>query len=165
MNELEAAQIQDAEDLKHLQDVLRHINRVREDCNLLGNRLIETGEKQLGIELIALGLIHDYSKLHNQTEFLYLRDSKVGTPEFQAAHLSHVTTNMHHPEAWFNIKEMPRLYVAEMVCDWHARSTEFGSDVMAWVKDQATQRYGFSPKGRVYKEIKEFFGVLLDKPF
>lgn len=156
---------QSIEDVRHLHNVLRHINRVREDTYLLGTRLIEGGETQLGIDLIGLGLIHDASKIHNQLEFRHLRDDQTGTPEFKAALLSHVSTNLHHPEAWNGIEEMPRVYVAEMVCDWKARSSEFGSDVMEWVKKRATGRFGFSTSGKVYKEIKEFFGILLDKPF
>lgn len=154
------------DDVKHLKNVLRHIENVRGSCNLLGERLITNNEVQLGIDLIGLGQIHDYSKINNHTEFKYLRDSYAfNSAEFQAALLSHITTNRHHPEAWNGIEEMPRLYVAEMVCDWKARSSEFGSDVMAWVKEQATRKFGFSPKGRVYKEIKEFFGILLDRAF
>ncbi len=161
---LEPKIVRDA-DMKHIENVLRHIDNVRRDCELLGNRLIDNGEFQLGLDLISLGLIHDYSKLKNQCEFLYLRDSWYGKPEFFAAFKSHITTNRHHPEAWNGIEEMPRVYVAEMVCDWKARSSEFGSDVMAWVKQQATEKFNFSKQGRVYKEIKEFFGILLDRAF
>lgn len=122
-------------------------------------------DRRLGQRLLKLGQVHDASKILNLTEFKYLRDDYLGKPEFAAALLSHQTTNLHHPEAWHGIEEMPRVYVAEMVCDWKARSGEFGSDVMAWVKKRATEKFGFSTSGRAYKEIKEFFGILLDKAF
>lgn len=153
------------EDVKHLHDVLRHIKNVRDNCDLLGERLIEKGEMKLGIRLIALGQIHDYSKIYNENEFKYLRDSWYGNPEFASALLSHISTNLHHPEAWNSIEEMPRVYVAEMICDWKSRSSEFGGDVVEWVKDKATKKFGFSTKGKVYKEIKELMGILLDKSF
>jgi hypothetical protein len=162
---LEDVESKTREDMKHVENVLRHINNVRRDCELLGKRLMENGEFQLGLDLIGLGQIHDYSKIHNQCEFMHLRDSWYGKPEFFAALKSHVSTNRHHPESWHGIEDMPRVYVAEMVCDWKSRSSEFGSDVLAWVKQQATEKFQFSTKGRVYKEIKEFFGILLDRAF
>lgn len=153
------------DDLKHLHNILRHINNVRDNCELLGERLVNSGEVQTGIDLIGLGQIHDYSKIHNLSEFKYLRDCYYGKPEFDVALTSHVTTNLHHPEAWHGIEEMPRVYVAEMVCDWKSRASEFGSDVIDWVKERATKKFGFSTRGKVYKEIKEFFSILLDKSF
>lgn len=153
------------DDIKHLEDVLRHISNVRSSCELLGERLINKGEYQIGIELIGLGLIHDYSKIHNQNEFKYLRPKFYGTPEFQCALTSHITTNPHHPEAWSSIEEMPRVYLAEMVCDWKSRSSEFGNDLTGWIKDKATSKFQFSKTGSVYKEIKEIVGLLLDRGF
>lgn len=153
------------EDYKHLQCVLRHITNVRDNCELLGERLISRGENKLGIELIGLGLVHDYSKIHNQNEFKYLRESYFGKPEFVCAITSHITTNYHHPEAWGSIDEMPRVFIAEMVCDWKSRSSEFGNDLMSWIRERATEKFHFSKNGGVYKEIKEMVDILLDKGF
>jgi hypothetical protein len=153
------------EDIVHLNNVLRHIANVRESCRLLGDRLIERGEKQVGIELIGLGQIHDYSKIHNQNEFKYLRESCYGTTEFGSALLSHISTNSHHPESWGSIREMPRVYMAEMVCDWKSRASEFGTDISDWVKQKATLKFQFTTKSKVYREIKELFGILLDRTF
>ena len=152
-------------DLRHLSAILRHIENVRDNCSLLGERLISNDEKELGIALIGLGQIHDASKITNKLEFQHLRTDEAGSPEFKMAVLSHVTTNLHHPEAWNGIEEMPRLYVAEMVCDWKARSSEFGSDVLNWIRERATKRFQFSTSGRVYKEIREFVGIVCDKAF
>lgn len=153
------------EDVMHLNNVLRHIGNVRESCKLLGDRLIEKGEKQIGIELIGLGQIHDYSKIHNMNEFRFLRESCYGTPEFNTALLSHVSTNMHHPEAWSSIQDMPRVYMAEMVCDWKSRASEFGTDIVEWVKEKATQKFKFSTRSKIYREIKDLFNILLDRKF
>lgn len=154
-----------SEDERHLESVLRHISNVRENCQLLGERLIEKGESSLGIELIALGLIHDYSKIHNRNEFKFLRESFYGTPEFNCALTSHITTNQHHPESWGNIAEMPRVYVAEMVCDWKSRSSEFGSDLVTWINEAATKKFEFSKRTKIYREIKEMVSILLDRKF
>lgn len=152
-----------AEDLEHLENVLRHINHVRDNCLLLGNRLIKNGEAEFGRKLIANGLIHDNSKLSG-VEWLYLRDK--GTPEFTAAAKQHIMTNPHHPEYWpGGISDMSRIYMAEMVCDWAARSQEFGNDLRDWIKGEATKKFNFSLQSRVWKDIKEFVDLLLDRAF
>jgi hypothetical protein len=151
---------------KRLERLLRHITNVREATNILGHNLIERGEDQIGRELIANGLIHDHSKFSG-IEWLYLHDDvKIKEPEkFQCAALQHVHTNEHHPEYWGSIHEMPRLYVAEMVCDWKARSSEFGNDLMEWIEGKATEKFDMSIHSPVYQQIVEFKELLLDPMF
>ena len=120
------------------------------------------------MQLIANSQIHDNSKIQPGIEWQYLRDDlKDKEPElFKAAHLQHVTNNPHHPEFWPNgVKDMPPVYVAEMVCDWHARSSEFGSALREWVKEKASKRFGFTVQGHTYKLIKKYLDLLLDTPF
>lgn len=152
---------------KRLDSVLRHIENVREDCELLGHRLIEQGETALGRDLIANGLIHDNSKLRG-IEWLYLHTDVKDKNEaaFTLAYKQHISTNRHHPEAWpGGIEEMDRLHIAEMVCDWHARSSEFGTDLRSWVKEKACRKYSLSCSGKIYKHIKEFLDMLLERRF
>ena len=152
---------------KNLKSLLRHIDHVRGNCVKLGETLMEQDEVNLGMMLIANGYRHDNSKFTG-IEWLYLNDeAKETNPElFKAAHLQHVTTNLHHPEAWADgIHGMDRLHVAEMVCDWSARSSEFGSDLRDFAKNDATKRFGMTVQSRVYKEIKFFMDLLLDTPF
>lgn len=152
-------------DIEHLEGVLRHIGNVRENCELLGKRLIDNDEEALGIQLIGLGLIHDHSKIRNSVEFKFIRGELKGTPEFDAAATSHITSNPHHPEYWSGIENMPDIYLAEMVCDWAARSSEFGNDLRDWIKDKATKKYEFSTCGATYKAIKKYVDLLLDPAF
>ena len=60
---------------------------------------------------------------------------------------------------------MPKVYVAEMVCDWYARSSEFGNDLRDWIKDKATKKFDMTVQSRVYKEIKDMVDILLDVTF
>jgi hypothetical protein len=152
--------------LCHLEDILRHIEHVRDDCNLLGHRLIDLGEIDLGVDLIANGQVHDNSKLHG-IELLYLNDDTKNTePElFRMAWQQHVTTNPHHPEYWGSIDNVPRIFLAEWVCDCHARSSEFGTDLREWIKEQATKRFKLNTCGKTYKQIKEFLDLLLERKF
>lgn len=141
----------------------RHIERVQEECQLLGKKLIDRGEVEFGIRLIALGQIHDHSKWSG-TEWDYLIVGDFNGEAKQAAQ-HHNRTNPHHPEYWGGIELMPRLYVAEMCCDWLARSNEFGTDVWEYVREKAMPRYDIRPRSQVFKWIKEFLGLLLEKPF
>tara|TARA_Y100001938_G_C7993106_1_gene380558 strand:+ start:518 stop:997 length:480 start_codon:yes stop_codon:yes gene_type:complete len=155
------------EDEKHLRSLLRHIESVRQSCIILGERIIESGDERLGISLISNGQIHDCSKFRG-SEWLYLRaelsDSEKNN-KLEQARIQHVSTNPHHPEYWGSIHEMPKVYVAEMVCDWYARSSEFGNDLRDWIKDKATKKFDMTVQSRVYKEIKDIVDILLDVTF
>lgn len=153
-------------DISHLQATMKHINRVRDNCGLLADKLIKNGEFEIAKNLLVVSLNHDMSKIHNEVEWTYLRDEFKGKTEFDLALKSHLSSNPHHPEFWGkNINEMPRVYIYEMVSDWKARSEEFGTDLREWIKNTALEKYHISPQGRVYKEIKHALDLLLDKPF
>lgn len=142
--------------------LLRHIQNVSGNCIVLGKKLIEQNEAELGNALIANGLIHDNSK------FFGIERKNLGSDDKEKQKLAiqqHNETNEHHPEFWGGIKQMPRIFVAEMVCDWKARSNEFGTDLRAWIETSAMQRFGFTKKDKVWKWINEFLNLLLDKPF
>lgn len=152
---------------KKLEVLLRHVENVRDSTERLGLLLIENGESELGIKLIANGRIHDNSKFHG-VEWDYLHpDMKEEKPElFKLAAKQHVETNPHHPEYWVGgIKAMPEVYVAEMVCDWYSRSIEFGDNVWEWAKERATEKYGYCTSSAVYREIKKHLESLLTPAF
>lgn len=151
---------------KRLDALIRHCDNVRENTILLGERLIEKGEVDFGRTLIANGYIHDNSKFSGiEWKYLHgdLKDTE--TANFLMAAEHHVLSNKHHPEFWGNIHEIPRVYVSEMVCDWAARSAEFGNDLREWCKDKATRKYNFTCQSKIYKEIKFFMDMLLDPAF
>ncbi len=156
-----------AEDQRHLKSLIRHIDNVRQSCMILGERLIEQGGAQLGINLIANGQIHDRSKFYG-SEWLYLRPELFDSDQknlFAATQNHHVMTNPHHPEHWGSIHKMPTLYVAEMVCDWSARSHEMGNDLRDWIKEKATKKFDMKVQSKIYKEIKLFVDLLLEPKF
>lgn len=146
-----------------LETLLRHIGNVRDNCGLLGHRLIERGEKELGKRLIANGHIHDNSKFFG-VEWEYLHEG-IDEELRKMAALQHIRTNPHHPEYWNSIHNMPRLYVCEMVADWKARSSEFGNDLRGWIKGTALKRFDMKVQSKVYKEIKEVVELLLEPEF
>lgn len=149
---------------KRLKCLLRHIADVREDTEILGSKLIENGEFEFGKTLIKNGLVHDNSKFEGiEWEELNGHSDHL----LEIAIREHVKKNPHHPEYWEGgIHEMPRIFIAEAVCDWHARSTEFGSDLCGWIKEAAVKRYNFSlTDDKAGRQITEFLNLLLERPF
>lgn len=147
---------------KRLHTILRHINGVREDANELARRLVAVGEIDFARNLIANAFDHDKSKLVG-IEWEYLHDKEHAN--FALALRQHVTTNPHHPEYWGSISAMPRIYIAEMVCDWKCRANEFGTDLRKWIMDDATKRWKFDSRSKVAKDIKYFVDLILDAKF
>lgn len=142
-------------------EILEHIKHVQENCYKLGLKLIRLGEIELGRNLIANGQIHDNSKFKG-IEFEHLFPGDVILSDVVK---HHAYTNAHHPEFWGGIKNMPRLYIAEMVCDCLSRSTEFGSDIRDWFDDVATIKYGYAIDDEISKTIHYFLDLLLTKKF
>lgn len=148
------------EQLIHL---MRHIRKVQDACELLAGKLLKKGEIDFARKLIACGLTHDNSKFYGVEWENLITSNKPELLKFAVHH--HQQTNKHHPEHWGSIDDMPRLHLAEMVCDWYARSNEFGTDLWQWVKEDAVVKYNISLQGKTYKTIKEFIDLLLEKPF
>jgi|TARA_R110000787_G_scaffold98873_2_gene203283 hypothetical protein len=149
--------------LARLDSIVRHIQNVQSNALLLAERLIEQdGECELARQLVANSLGHDASKLFGIEWDYLLSDDK---DKLKMAIEQHNKTNTHHPEHWGGIKEMPRVYLAEFICDIKARSSEFGTDVKNWLKDEATKRYNFTTGSRVYKDLLYFLNLLLEQKF
>lgn len=144
----------------------RHIAHVRDNCERLAVYLWENGECDLSLELIARGHRHDQSKFTG-IEWAHLHaDIKESSPHlFQEALAHHHKHNDHHPEYWTSIQRMPRVSLAEFVCDSLARSQEFGSDIWQWMLEVAMPRYGLTEDSPVYEMICEFLSHLLERRF
>lgn len=152
-----------------LRSIVRHIKNVEDNGLILGTKLIERGDIKLGHNVIANCMVHDASKFHGiEFEYLSLNNPKEEETKskLKLAIHHHQTTNHHHPEYWDRgITSMPDVYVAEMVCDWKARSEEFGESLRDYINDKATKQYGFSREDTVYKKIMEFVDLICEKPF
>lgn len=146
---------------EHLANLTRHIDLVRDACKLLGNRLIENGQEDLGIQLIARGYKHDASKFTG-IEWDYLHNGKDTPKDSLALAIEHhQLTNDHHPEHWGTIEQMPEVCLAEMVCDWYARAQEFGTDFREWYLDKAMARYKIKEGSYEDETIQGFLDLLL----
>lgn len=149
------------ENFEKIEVVLSHIQNVQRNCYKLGLKLIKMGQFHLGRNLIANGQIHDNSKFKG----IEFDDLFYGSPILKDVVKHHSSTNPHHPEYWGDIKKMPDVYIAEMVCDCAARSAEFGTDVRHWFVNDATLKYNFVMEDEVGQKIVYFLDILLDKTF
>jgi len=147
--------------LDKVEHILEHVKHVQENCYKLGVKLIKEGREDLGIALIRNGQKHDNSKFTG-LEFKHLFE---GDPLLGEAISQHNTNNEHHPERWGSIHNMPQEFIAEMVCDCAARSSEFGSGIREWFSDKATLKYGFTMDDEVGTAITCFLDMLLTPQF
>jgi len=146
---------------EHLDNLVRHIELVREACILLGKRLMAEGRKEFGRILISKGFVHDASKFSG-IEWEYLHAGRdVPKEKLELAVQQHVRTNPHHPEYWGGFENMPEIYIAEMVCDWYARAMEFGTGLREWIRTTAIERYQIDTDGDRYKWLIKFVDTLL----
>ncbi len=91
---------------------------------------------------------HDASK-YSTEEFLGYRqwfypqkDAEKDKDTFQKAWTHHYTTNPHHWEYFVKNdipREMPKIYIAEMLLDWIAMSMKFKNNPVNWYKTNKDQ--------------------------
>lgn len=150
---------------QHLDNLVRHIDMVRQIGFLLGKRLMKKGRKDFGRLLIGKCYQHDASKFHG-IEWKYLHaGSDISKDDLEKAVKQHVETNSHHPEYWGGVQNMPEIAVAEMVCDWYARSQEFGTGLREWIKDVAIEKFNIDTRSDQYVWITRFVDILLEDSF
>lgn len=152
---------------ENLERIMKHKTNVLQNCIELARAIRRTeafnGESErFARQLIQRGYEHDNSKLDG-IEWEYLHRGK----EFRdLATRQHQETNDHHPEYWpGGMDEMPEICIAEMVCDWKARSNEQGTSVREFVREKAMKRFNISPRGKTYKRIKKYLDLVLEQPF
>jgi hypothetical protein len=148
---------------EQLEMLIRHIRKVQDACWELTKKLLKRGETIAARRLMASSMSHDVSKFYGIEYDSLIASESPQLLKYAVGH--HQQTNKHHPEHWDGAENMPRLAIAEMVCDWYARSTEFGTDLRKWIKEEALAKYNISPQGKVYKVIKEFVDLLLEPAF
>jgi hypothetical protein len=148
-------------DAEKLTEIIQHIKRVENNCNILARKYQST-DFDFALKLIRLGRIHDASKFE-KFEFDHLHSES--TLFLDALKLHH-KNNPHHPEHWSGgIHEMPKIYLAEMVCDCKARGEEFGTSTRLWFHEHATQKYKFSMTDDCGIHIENFMNLLMPEPF
>ena len=138
------------------EDTITHKKIVLDNCYLMAMYLMNKGKIEMGTQLLKRGCEHDNSKFDTEefrrlSQILKSRkcftdaDSKL-SPEEKKAIQYHWDHNRHHPEYFEDSSEMTELDTIEMVCDWFARSIQYGTDFIPFVKERQENRFHFSDK-------------------
>lgn len=135
-------------------DTLIHKEYVEKSCEKLALYLDRTGAVEHAKMLRERAKIHDNSKISCEDELSALariindkstlRDSTKQLSQIrQDAIKLHWKHNTHHPEHFKSPTDMSRLDIMEMCCDWHARSAQYETDFLEFVKKRQKDRFHF----------------------
>ena len=138
------------------EDTITHKKLVLDNCLMVAEHLIGKGRIELGTQLLKRGCEHDNSKFdpeefRKMSQILKSRKcftdakTKLSTEEINAIKY-HWDHNRHHPEFFESSDEMTELDIIEMVCDWFARSLQYGTDFIPFVQERQENRFQFSEK-------------------
>lgn len=152
--------------IKMIDDTVLHKKLVLEKCQLLAKHLILNGDVETGIMLLRRGAVHDNSKfsgkefrqlasiITERTKKCFTDASTVMTDKEKEAIELHWSNNRHHPEYYSNLKDMTKIDILEMVCDWAARSEQYGTNLIEFVAERQRNRFNFSSE--MYQEVLEY---------
>lgn len=154
---------------KMFRDTVIHKMHVSKSAQKLARYLSKEGATEHANALLKRAEIHDESKiscvdeLHSLSRIINdkstLRDaSKQLSPIKKDAIALHWKHNTHHPEHFASPIDMTKLDIMEMCCDWHARSTQYGTDFLAYVEKQQAERFHFPDW--MFPEIMHYCKIL-----
>ncbi len=139
---------------KEMYDTLVHRACVMRSGQYLASYLMRKDRSVDAIRLLGRCSIHDISKIQNTEEFMSLASivddldnlrniNHVQTPEQIEAKKLHWENNSHHPEHYDSPNDMSDLDLMEMACDCHARSKQYETDLLSYIKAQQEIRFHF----------------------
>ena len=150
---------------EHVDDLQGHISRVQHNAKMLALKLADQGQTEFARVLLANAHVHDASKWHGIEWEVLHQGPDVDKALLKKAIEQHQKTNPHHPEYWGGLAKMPVIYIAEMVCDWLARSQEMGSSLSDWVTKVAPEKFHFEQAKEQVEAIHWLIGLLLPQKF
>lgn len=155
---------------KMYKDTFIHKDYVLDVCNKFATYLKEKGFYLEANELRKRAVVHDNSKITNRDEFMALTSivSDKSCLENASVPLStlkqksimlHWKNNAHHPEHFENYEEMSKVDRMEMASDWMARSLQYKSNLLEFVKTRQEDRFHFSDA--MFEEIYNYCTILV----
>lgn len=136
------------------QDTMVHKMYVIKSCEKLASWLEREGATYHAAKLRARAKSHDISKLNCEDEInalsriihdkSSLKDANNQlSPIKKDAIKLHWKHNTHHPEFYKTPIDMSKLDIMEMCCDWYARSMQYNTNFLEYVKTQQEKRFHF----------------------
>ena len=152
-----------------LEDIFLHKKLVFDSCLKMSKYLHSIGKDDFAIEICRRAALHDNSKLDDNelNNFCKLDKSKVllKNPYAQIDGDTervieiHWHKNRHHPEFFNDISQMDEIDIIEMCCDWHARSVQYGTDLLEFARIRQENRFHFDDE--TFKRILEYCKALI----
>lgn len=156
--------------VKHqIKDTLEHKKIIMDSAYKIAEYLFSKGENKLGIEIIDRAIVHDNSKFTNDELYALssisssdaLTDPNVLLSDDQQKLVEiHWRNNRHHPEYFSSIRNMSEIDIIEMCCDWHSRSVQFGTDLIAFAKVRQENRFHFPDD--IFDKILFYCNILIN---
>lgn len=154
---------------KMFRDTVIHRSYVQKSANKLARYFENEGATEHARMLRERAIIHDESKISCVEELMALSriindksslrdaDKQLSIIKQDAIRL-HWKHNSHHPEHFATAMDMSKLDIMEMCCDWHARSTQYKTNFLEFVKKQQENRFHFPDW--MFQEIWQYCLVL-----
>ena len=156
---------------KEMNDTLVHRACVMRSGQYLSRFLIHRNRSVDAIRLIGRCSVHDMSKIQNTEEFMALASiideiddmqniEHVLSPEQISAIKLHWKRNSHHPEYYDSPNDMSEMDLLEMACDCHARSKQYGTDLIEYITVQQDLRFHFDKEH--FRKLKSYCLALVE---
>lgn len=155
---------------KYIDDLLVHKQYMLESCNKMVKWLLNNNQEVLAIELVERAIIHDNSKFTDEEMDALGKLYETKEPLVNPDHIledsdkdlirTHWKNNRHHPEYFDKITDMMEIDIIEMVCDWYARSNQFGTDLMEFVHKRQENRFHFP--NEIYRKVIKYCNIMIN---
>lgn len=134
-------------------DLIEHKKYVLECSKILAMKLHAEGREAEAKILLKRAFCHDDSKI-DEDEMESFLELKVKNKCFKNANSClndyekqriavHWNKNRHHPEFFSDVQDMTDMDIMEMVCDWAARSKQYGTDLVDFAVTRQANRFHF----------------------
>lgn len=153
---------------EHIYETMCHKSYVIQACLKMSRYLEKENKKDLALLLLKRANIHDNSKLvgpelellsdlyGNQESFL---NPNVSLSESQKNVIEkHWENNRHHPEHFKDVLKMREIDIIEMCCDWYARSLQYKTDFLTFIKTRQDTRFHFPTE--MFEKIWNYCEIL-----
>ena len=154
--------------LNYINDTITHKKYFMESAMRMSKVLLEENKEELAIELLKRAAYHDNSKF-DKDEMCSLSaisckkaliDPNINMDQHTQQILEHHwRKNRHHPEHFKDVRDMKEIDILEMVCDWHARSTQYGTDLLEFVEVRQENRFHFPDD--MFKKIWNYCNIII----
>lgn len=161
---------------KQIKDTIIHKKYFFDSSLIMFDLLLEEGKDELAINFIRRASVHDNSKLLPEeidalSKIAPLQEDDDGftNPNYRLNEKQldliriHWKHNRHHPEFFQNINDMTELDILEMICDWHSRSVEFGTNLIDFVMSRQENRFHFPDE--MFEYILMMCKKMVDRSF